>query len=217
MPLITFVHTADGHIDTFERLFEERGAGLRRRHIVRSDWLAEAIAAGVTESLRSRVADCLGEAARGSDLVVCSCSSLGPMVDALGAELPNVLRVDRPLMDKAASLGSTVVVALCLESSRQPSLDLLARSAAGTGTAVHAEVVMCRDAWPLFERNDIDGFARAVAGEVRNALPAIERPSCIALGQLSMAPAGRHLADLSIPVLTSPALAFEAILEAVQG
>ena len=131
-----------------------------------------------------------------ADAVLCTCSTLGPLVDAI--QNRKYIRIDRPTMEAAVMHGPKPLLALCLESTRAASLDLLHDvGEADLTPTVH----MCEDTWPYFTDGDMDAFADVIAGSVAQAL---DGHDCVILGQASMAVAARPLARLGIPVLATP-------------
>ena len=215
VPSITFLHTSDQHIDTFETLLANRGVAVGCRHIVRADWLQEALRDGITDRLRSSVQECLTETARSSDVVLCTCSTIGPLIDDCSGTLDNVIRIDRPMAERAMIHDGPVLVAYCLESTRQPTLDLLEGTATAKGCAFAAELADCGAAWPHFEAGDRETFGRAVAGIIRKTLDTVDAPACVVLSQASMMDAEPYLDGLGIPVLSTPVPALEATLAAI--
>lgn len=212
MPTVTFLHTAGVHVETFDRLMEDAAPHLQRQHVVRDAWLAEAREKGLYEDLKDRVTGFLTEAAQSSDIVLCSCSTLGPLADAATHLAGNVMRIDRPMMEKAVGLDGTILVALCLESTLQPTLDLIQTVASENQRPGKVEAIVCSEAWPLFESGDTIGFGKMIAARIRAHLKDMDQPSCIVLAQASMAAAEPELTGLDVPVLSSPRLAVEAIV-----
>ncbi|MEP2886902.1 MAG: hypothetical protein ABJP03_06785 [Lentilitoribacter sp.] len=148
-----------------------------------------------------------------ADAVLCTCSTLGPLTDSLAKQYPDIIRVDRPLMETATAYGSNVMVAICLESTRAATLSLLADCAEQAAKPVIPNLVLCDAAWPFFERGDTRGFANQIATSIRAAINQSGRPDCIVLAQASMRTATDDLTDLDIPILSSPALAAQRVLQ----
>ena len=206
MPRILCLHTADLHRATFGRLFAEAAplAGLVQE--VRADWLARAREDGVTPALEAEVSGYLAAQAGAHDAVLCTCSTLGPMVSKAAQTHPTIVRIDTPLMRAAARTPGTKLVALCLESTRDATLAQLDAAFAEAGRAPDRRLALCAEAWPLFETGDMQGFAEAIAARIRSE--AARAPvGCVVLAQASMAVAEPLLADLDAPVYSSPALA----------
>ena len=217
MPRILCLHTADVHIGTFSKLYAAMAPDVQITNTVRADWLADARRDGLTDPLRADVTAFLRASASQHDAVLCTCSTLGPIAGATHTGTPNIIRIDTPLMLKAAAHTGTVLVAFCLESTRAPTLELLDATYRRLGKQPRFETVLCAEAWPRFERNDSQGFAQSVATSVRRAAEAIPDLACIVLAQASMAVAAPHLADVSVPVYSSPRLAVEATLQVVMA
>jgi hypothetical protein len=122
-------------------------------------------------------------------------------------DVKHVFRIDRPVMEEACRIGGRILVAICLESTREPTLALLEQCAAQLGKNIDAEIHLCDAAWPFFEAGDIDGFANSISRSVRERLGTPGGSDCIVLAQASMRVAASKLEDVGIPVLTSPLMA----------
>jgi len=195
---ITCLHTGQSHVDGFTRLFAAEGWDGAVEHIVRDDLLSRAQTDG-TEAVAADVGAVLEQFTQ-DDTVLCTCSTLGTLVERLGGD--NVLRIDRPAMEAAASHRS-VMVAICLESTRAPSVALFQDCAKGR----MPDVVFCEDAWPYFEAGDMPSFNRTIAQSVGAAMVAAPQTDCIVLAQASMQGTAPYLMDIGLPVLATPPLA----------
>ncbi len=208
---ITCLHTADAHIATFDALFAKAGFQGVVHHVVRADLLAQAREEGaeaVRADLRQAIA-ALGDA--GS--VLCTCSTLGPLIDDMAQADPRLLRIDRPLMESAARFGGRVLVVLCLESTRRATSDLLERAGSELDRKVLPELLLCAEVWPLFEAGQTAAFSREIAARIRQALTEIPDISAVVLAQASMMGAADYLADVTVPILSSPQLAVDRAME----
>ncbi|MEM1045681.1 MAG: aspartate/glutamate racemase family protein [Pseudomonadota bacterium] len=213
MPTIALLHTSAVHEPTFRKLIEDRSPDVHQRHTVRGDWLDAARSGGLTEDLRQTVHDFLLAEKGRADAVLCTCSTLGPLVDSVPGDGVPVIRIDRPMMAAAVATGGPVLIAYCLESTREPTLALFDDVVASAGGSCAVNTVFCDGTWTHFESGAIDAFAKAIASSVRKTAEDLGPLSAIVLAQASMAPAAGHLADLGIPVLSSPAPAVEAALK----
>lgn len=174
--------------------------------MVRADLLERARAEGldaVAEETRAVMQE-LSEA----DVVLCTCSTLGPLI----GERPHHMRIDRPAMQSAVEAGPDVIVAICLESTRVATLDLLSSVAAQMGRQVRPRLVLCDAAWPFFEAGDQAGFAQAIARAINSELETGGPADCILLAQASMRVAA-PLLDGRGRVLTTPELAVQAAVQ----
>lgn len=195
------LHTAQVHVATFDRLRDEIAPGLTLRHVVRPGWLTEA-RQGQTEGLDARIAALAAEAQAAGQSFLCSCTTLGPLVERQGG-----LRIDRPMMQAAARIGGRILLAHALDSTRGPSLDLL-RSLADARSQIRALAIP--GAWPLFEAGETARFHAYLAGAIRADLAA-RGADVVVLAQASMAGAAPLLEDLGLPVLTAPRQAMLAL------
>jgi len=157
----------------------------------------------------------LNAAATGAKAVVCTCSTIGEVAEGTptGGRFLAV-RIDRAMADRAASLGPVVLVVAALESTLEPTSDLVQDSARRLGVAVQVRPALVEDAWPHFERGNKAAYLDAVARGVRRALPG---PNVVVLAQASMADAVVQLRDVGIEVLASPVLGVQNILERLTG
>jgi len=173
---VSFLHTADVHVQTFNAVFGELDAEVALKHAVHPEWLEEARREGLTADLSSRVSSLLSQQAATSQAVICTCSTLGPIAEALARENQTIIRIDAPMMIQAAAHGGRILVAIAVESTRTPTLALLNGAlharAGGFSLEPSAEVVECFDAWPLFESGDTQAFHRAIAKRIRETTSA---------------------------------------------
>lgn len=214
MTTIGFLHTASVHVTTFRRLREELAPGWQDLHVVDEGLLADARRDGLTAELAGRVDARLHELAdRGADVIVCTCSSLGGHAERRTADVGvPVLRADRPMAEAAVAAGRRIGVVATVDSTLGPTRELLDDAAARAGRAVELVEVRCPEAFALFEAGDFPAYAQMVARRARAAAPGLD---VLVLAQPSAAPAAALLADLPIPVLTSPRTAVSrAIAEA---
>ena len=142
-----------------------------------------------------------------ADAVLCTCSTLGPLVDEIAQSFPNIVRIDRPLMEKASGDGNRILVAICLDSTRDATLALLAACAAKAGRKIDAVLVVCTDAWAFFEAGDMDAYAQSIAATIKAEIAKHPDIDGIVLAQASMRVAEAALEDMGIPVRSAPVIA----------
>ncbi|MEQ6902088.1 aspartate/glutamate racemase family protein [Nocardioides sp. YIM 152588] len=213
MVTLGFLHTAEVHVATFEALVGEAApaSAAATVHAVAPDLLDRARAEGPTpdlaEGVRAAVADVV---ARGADVVVCTCSTLGPIAESVDAGVA-VLRVDRPMAAAAVAAGPRIGVVAALESTLAPTLGLIAGEAQRAGVAPAVVDAWVPEAWAAFESGDLAGYHAQVAAAARSIAGEVD---VVVLAQASMAGAQPLLADLGVPVLVSPGLAVRAALAA---
>ncbi len=205
---LAFLHTAQVHVPTFERLVREIAPDLRVRHAVREDLLADARVVGVDDAgLIARVHHAMHEAASsGATVVVCTCSTIGAIAErtATGGAF-KALRIDRAMADRAVRTGPRVLIVAALESTLAPTTALVLSAAQNAGVEVRPSQLLVEQAWSLFQSGDITGYVETLAGAIRAKANSADGTDVVVLAQASMAPVEKALADLGIDVLSSPA------------
>lgn len=202
---IALLHTADVHATTFDQLFETLGVDANITHCVRPDLLKAARRSGLT-SIQDETVALLNDMCA-ADAVICTCSTLGPIADQVAQSAPHVFRIDRPMMEKACETGTDILIAICLESTRDATLELLQQCAMDLGRTIRPRVILCANAWPFFEAGDMDRYAAEIAAAIARDVGQHARTDCIVLAQASMATAAGLLNDTATPVMSSPAMA----------
>lgn len=221
-PSISFLHTSPVHVQSFSTLLERLQPGVTAAHAVDERLLDEARTLGADHpDVVARVQATIRSLAQsGATVVVCTCSTIGGVAEATATDGTfKVLRIDRAMADEAVRLGPAVVVIAALESTLGPTVALIEDSARRMGQRVAIGTVLAADAWPCFERHDIDAYLAAVRTAVRQAVrgPDGPGPDVIVLAQASMAAAVSGLEDLGVPVLSSPELGLRAALGCVRS
>ena len=199
---IAFLHTSPAHIPTFEKLLARDGVVLA--HSVKEDWLTEAQNDGLSAPLVDKISNELKTLSADADAVICTCSSIGPVAQNMG--LPDVFRVDQPMMAEAVK-HTPVLLTMCLASTEVPSTELLVDAFKQASIKPNFRSLLCSDAWPFFEANNLERFGRDIADAIKLAIDKDSSVGCVVLAQASMAAAQPYLEDLGIPVFSSPALA----------
>lgn len=167
---------------------------------------ASSVAAAVSERLHElRVA--------GAEVVCCTCSTIGDIAESADVAAP-AFRVDRPMARRAVESGSRIGVVVALEATLGSSRTLIEHEASLNGAPISLETVVAKGAWARFEAGDTDGYVRAVCEAGRTLAGKVD---VIVLAQASMAVAEDLLADLDVPVLSSPRLAVEFAVGRLPG
>ncbi|MEM7802871.1 MAG: aspartate/glutamate racemase family protein [Chloroflexota bacterium] len=209
MKSIGFLHTSPVHISTFDSLLNETQLSWKTIHRVNEALLAEARQSGITYEIVNGVKGELSQLqATGADVIVCTCSTLGDIAEALqvGFLVP-ILRVDRPMAAKAVETGSPILMVATLDSTLEPTSLLLEDEAKRQRQEIEQKPLICTSAWPFFEKGDMDGYLAAIEETLRQTIVESEsKPAVVLLAQASMAPVADALADLGLPVLSSPSL-----------
>lgn len=205
--VVGFLHTAQVHVATFEALSREVMPSARTVHRVDPEALELARQRGTEERVRAVVTGHLAELREaGCGVVLCTCSALGGIAEGLSGDGLVVIRIDRPMLRRAVTLGPRIGVLAALTSTVEPTTRVLAEEAGGADVTFEISVV--DGAWDAFLRGDAEDYRSRIAGAAR-ALSS--RCDVVVLAQASMEPAAALLTGLGTPVLTSPRSAVEAV------
>jgi hypothetical protein len=210
--MLAFLHTAQAHVATFAALATAVDATLQVRHVVDETLLADARTAGrVTDDVRRRVAARVESLIQeGAIVVVCTCSTIGAAAEAVSVPADvAVMRIDRPMAERAVAEGSRILVVAALASTVASTVALLDESARRRHRTIECLELVCGGAWPYFEQGDLAGYRRAIA----TAIEAVrDTYDVIVLAQASMAGVAEVL-DLPCSVLSSPRTGVESAIQ----
>jgi Asp/Glu/hydantoin racemase len=151
----------------------------------------------------------------GADLVMVTCSSLGPAVDtaALLFNMP-VLRVDQPMADLAVQTGKRIGVAATLKTTLDPTTALVSARANAAGKQVEITAKLCEGAFEAVVSGDTERHDALVKAGLRELTASVD---VVVLAQASMARVVDLLSEEErrIPILSSPRLAVEYLAKMI--
>ena len=156
---VAFVHTVLSLAPTFNALAAELLPGVDVFHIADESLLGVTRRTGsLTPATRRRLLGYVSSAAEaGADVVVVTCSSVGPAVDASRSFVPvRVLRIDEPMADEAVRLGSRIGVIATLRTTLEPTAELVSRRGRAAGGAVDVVSRVCDGAFDALQAGDRD-------------------------------------------------------------
>ncbi|WP_405015613.1 arylsulfatase [Kitasatospora sp. NBC_01539] len=215
--MLGLLHTSPVHVATFDALGAELAPGLRLEHRVAEHVLERARRDGpaaVAGDIGALVDDLV---AAGATAVLCTCSTVGAVAEAVAAcadrsDAPvPVLRVDRPMAAAAvaagpapaeggpATSGPRIAVVAALSDTVGPTVALIEEEAARSGRSVAVTVTVVDGAWERFEAGDREGYLAAV----REAAGRLADADVIVLAQASMAEVAEGWSG-AVPLLCSP-------------
>jgi Asp/Glu/hydantoin racemase len=216
MTRVVLIHTVEGNVNVFGALAQELAPDLPVEHVVDESLLGDTIVAGtLTDEVRQRFRE-RAEAARrdGADIIMLTCSSVGPSADGLGDELGvTMLRVDEAMAEKAVELGPRVGVAATLPTTLGPTADLIYRAASRLDRAVEVTTSLAEGAFQALRAGDGAQHDQLVVAALQQLAACVD---VIVLAQASMARAvnGADTLEIdgrSVPILTSPRLGVERL------
>jgi Asp/Glu/hydantoin racemase len=217
--VLGLIHTVATLVPTFDELTRELGgpAGVTATHLVDEALLAVTRRDGLTPTTaRHLLAYAIAAQETGADVILVTCSSIGPAVELVAplVDVP-VLRVDEAMVEGALELGSRIGVLATLESTMKPTAELVERRARAVGRKITLEVRLCAGAFDAARRGDSEAHDALVQSELRLLMGRVD---AILLAQASMARALGAIdpTEVTIPVLTSPRLAIERALEVLE-
>lgn len=212
---IGLIHTSATLVPVFEQLCKERLPGAAVFNIVDDSLIKDVIAQnGLLPPVARRVAHHIAAAEdAGASFIMVTCSSIGRAVET-AAQLSSVpvLRVDRPLAERAVELGSRIGVIATLPTTLEPTADLIRRCAAASSREITLTTRLCEGAFEAL----MGGNAERHDAMIREALEQIaEDVDVIALAQASMARVAASLpADARRPpILSSPPLGVDRLAQ----
>lgn len=214
---IALIHTVTSLVPVFKELFTELIPDADLYHVVDESLLQNTIREGALSPITSRrVVDYIVSAEQaGAEIVLVTCSSIGPVVDLgeLVTTIP-VLRVDRPMADLAVQMGTKIGVAATLSTTLEPTAALIERRAVVAGKDVQVISKLCEGAFDAVISGDTATHDRIVAAGLREL---VEQSDVCVLAQASMARVVQRLSeeDRRIPILSSPRLAVEHLAKEI--
>ncbi len=211
MKTLALVHTSPTLSPLFNELTARLVPGVRVLHFVDESLIKNTIASGHLEraTMRRAIALIGSTFDAGADVALVTCSSIGPAVDMAAALYDQpVLRVDRPMADKAVQTGRRIGVAATLPTTLGPTADLVRRAAREAGRDVEIVEKLCEGAFDAVMAGDGDTHDRIVGEGLTEGLKGVD---VIVLAQASMARVLQTLpADaIAAPVYSSPELGVE--------
>jgi Asp/Glu/hydantoin racemase len=205
------IHTSATLVPVFAELCSKYLPGVKVFNIVDDSLIRNTIACGkLTPSTSKRVVNYAASAEEaGADLILFTCSSIGPAVET-AATLSGVpvLRVDQPMADLAVQTGSRIGVIATLSTTLEPTSDLVRRRALAAAKQIQLTSRLCEGAFDALMNGDATTHDKMV-GE---ALKQLSRETdVILLAQASMARVVDTLSeeDKRVPILASPTIAIQ--------
>lgn len=209
--LVVF-HPSPNLVDMVDGLLLKLAPSIPYENLIVPDLLDRAIRQGVSREIIEEVATIVASVPlEPRPLIFCTCSTLGGHAERAGQKLGrSVIRIDRPMAEQAIKLGQKIGVAAALASTIAPTSDLLQEVADERQKPIEIGTILCDEAWA----HKVRGDNAAYIAEVARCLERVAKEfDVIVLAQGSMAPAKELLVHLQVPVLTSPDLGVERVVQ----
>ena len=217
MPTIGFLHTVLSLPPVFAALSDELAPEADLFHIVDESLLNVTRKGGsLTPLTRRRVLDhILSAADAGADVVVVTCSSIGPAVDASHTFAPvPVVRIDEAMADEAVRRGPRIGVVATLRTTLEPTAELVERRSGAAGAPVTVVRWLCEGAFEALAAGDRGAHDALVRDGLRRIVHDVD---VVVLAQASMARIADELSseERPVPILASPRLGMQRVAELV--
>ena len=214
---VGLVHTVDVLIDPLEKLFSELSDfnenELKLVNFVDESLLNEVREQGrITPSATRRACNLMMSAQdSGVDLILFTCSSLSPTVDtARQMARVKILKIDDPMTEKAVSLGRKIGVLATVNSTIEPTSDLLIQKANRANKKIDVSTQVSEKAFEVLLKGERSKHDEIIINDIKNMAKTVD---VIVLAQASMARLSSKIEGrVDIPVLTSPELAVRQVI-----
>jgi Asp/Glu/hydantoin racemase len=213
--VVAFIHTVLSLAPTFNALASELTPGSEVFHIADESLLGVTRRTGsLTPQTKRRVLEYIHSAVEvGADIVVVTCSSIGPAVDASQdfVAVP-IIRIDEPMADEAVRLGTRIGVLATLPTTLGPTAELVERRGRAAGKNVEVVASLCDGA---FEAMSVGDHGRHDELVRKHLLEICREVDVVVLAQATMARALETLPEHEpgLPVLSSPRLGMVRVAE----
>ena len=216
---LAFLHTVSGLVSIFSALSDELVPGIDRYHIVDESLLQNTIRADELSknTVRNLYRYLIAAQDAGADLVMVTCSTLGPAVEICRnmINIP-VMRVDEPMAELAVNEGKIIGVAATLKTTLEPTVALINAEAEKQSKQIETISSLCEGAFQAM----LSGNTKTHDTIVSSALHELMKTTdVIVLAQASMARVVDTIPeeDRVVPILSSPRLAVEKLAEIFNG
>lgn len=212
---VAFVNTVSTLPAVFKALVNELAPQLDVFSIVDESLLQNTIRSGeLTKPTILRLVTYLSMAQQaGADIVMVTCSSIGPAAD-IGRSMVSipVLRVDEAMAERALQCGARIGVAATLSTTLKPTADLIQRKASEAGKQVTIVSKVCVGAFEALTAGDTSRHDSLVAQGLKELMSQVD---VVVLAQASMARIVDSLppSEKTLPIFSSPRLAVERLAQ----
>ncbi|MCW8331000.1 hypothetical protein MD588_19585 [Photobacterium sp. SDRW27] len=213
---IAFLYTLKANEDLFRPYIEKYlgDMAVTVAHYTDEVLLHQAMKEGLTDRVKAAVQQTISAiAANGADIIICTCSTIGDLAENTTGIRSKVIRVDRPMAEKAMKYDHILVLA-ALTSTLAPTTELLQSiTSASEGEQQNViEAVAILDVWPYYFSGNTEMYTRKIAAYIDSLQ---SHPQAVLLAQASMAPAAGYCTNSHVDILTSPELCLQYLAQQV--
>ena len=203
---VFMIHTSTVSYNELRSLFKKHAPDAQVFSIVDDSLIEEVKTVGhITPNLIGRMCAYFKIAeSQGADLIFNQCSSVGEAAE-LAAKTVNVpmLRVDRPMAEKAVTMGRKIAVVATVASTVEPSVNIVKRAAAEAGADCEIIPYLIDGAMDILMNEGQERHNKYVMEVLKKCEDEVD---VIVLAQGSMTVLIPELGVIKKPVLTSPEL-----------
>lgn len=209
---LALIHTGSFLVPAFAELCRTVMPDVQTFNIVDDSLIQNTIAANELTPLTARRLAGYVQSAEdaGADVVLVTCSSVGPAVEAARpfVDIP-VLRIDEPMADKAVQTARTIGVIATLSTTLEPTHALIQARADTLGREIEIVTHLCSGAFEAVSSGDSATHDQIVRQGLRELMDQVD---VIVLAQASMARVVDTMNEQEkrVPILSSPLLGVEA-------
>lgn len=212
---VGMIHSVAWLVPMFNELAAELLPDTEVIHLVDEGLLKDLLATGQLTAGMARRLGMLASFAEesGAEVVMLTCSSLAPLVEAAKdmIKVP-LMKVDEAMADEAVKLGTPIGVLATAYTTLGPTSDLIRERAGVKGKRVEVETVLCEGAFDAACRGDMATHDRIVQDQLRKLM---DRVKVVVLAQASI---DRVVAQIpgverKVPILSSPRLGVQRLKE----
>ncbi|MGF1684126.1 hypothetical protein [Photobacterium minamisatsumaniensis] len=207
---IAFLYTLEANIALFKPYITQYlgDKNVTVTHNVNEPLLQQAMKNGLTRNVSNAVHQAIVDIDKaGADYIICTCSTIGDLAESTPNVSAKVIRVDRPMTNKAITHDRILVLA-ALASTLEPTLELLTACASQKNKEPSITTQVIPDVWAYYSAGDTERYVKGIANYINH------QDSCtdiVVLAQASMAPAMTFIHPANSNVLTSPKLCLQQI------
>ena len=217
MKTVVVLHTGPATVQPLKQQFQEILPDVRVVNIMDDSLLNDVMAAGhLTEAVSSRILSYMQQGEKmGAVALLNACSSVG---EAASAAMPQigvpVIKIDDTMTERAITLGRRIGVVATVKTTLEPTVRLIRAKAATAGKEIEITEALAEGAFQAL----LDGAPERHDEIVKRTIVALaDSVDVIVLAQVSMARLVPQLADLKVPVMSSPKSGVEAVRDALSS
>ena len=217
MTTIAVIHTGPVTVQPIKEQISQQIPAARVINIIDDSLLSDVRAAGrLTPEVASRIHSYMANAqAMRVDVILNACSSVGEAVDSVRSFISTpIVKIDEAMAEEASSIGSRIGVVATVATTLQPTVRLVKRKAGELGRVVDVTERIAEGAFEALLSGDGARHDEILKSTIR-ALA--EHVDVIVLAQVSMARLVPQLADVGVPVLSSPRSGVAALKLAIDN